>query len=98
MFSYDVRGLFDSKNENDDGDDDDVMMSPQEFITCCKMWTAVQDGWFYHVHRHLSLDVDSFWSRLKNSHQCTRLCQRSNQKGNSQVLGMREDKTLTFGK
>ena len=26
MFSYDVRGLFDSKNENDDGDDDDVMM------------------------------------------------------------------------
>ena len=55
--------------------------SPQKFITCCKMWPAVQDGWFHHVRRHLSLDVDSFWSRLKNSHQCTRLCQRSNQKG-----------------
>ena len=46
----------------------------------------------------ICLDVDRFWPRLKDSHQCLRLCQRPNQKENSQVLGTREDKTLTSKK
>ena len=69
MFSYDVRGSFDTKNKRDDGYDGDLMMliTSQKFITCCEMWTAVQDGWFHHVRRNLSLDFDKFWSTKKLS-------------------------------
>ena len=70
----------------------------REFSSRCEMWNAGQGGWFHHVRRNLSLDVDRFWPRLKNSYQCLRLCQRPNQKENNKVLRTREDKTLTFEK
>ena len=95
MFSYDVMGSFDSQNKNGDGDDDDVMMLSTRIQLTLR---NVQEGWFHHVRKNLSLDVDRFWLRLKDSHQRLRLCQRPNQKENSQVLGTREDKTLTSEK
>ena len=36
--------------------------------------TAVQDEWFPHVRRNLSLDLKRFWRRLTDSHQCFWVC------------------------
>ena len=100
MFSYDVRESFDTKNKHDDGEDDDIMM----LITKIHHMLRNVDrcaGRIISPSSHWSLDVDKFWSTPKNSPKCllsAAYVSGQNQKENSQVLGTREDKTVTFGK
>ena len=65
VFSYDVTKPFDSKNKNNDGEDDDMMMlitgihHTLRSVGRCAYW-KVQGGCFHYVRRDLSLDLEEY--------------------------------------